>query len=76
MTFPEVRRAAAVAHRGRRLLAVEAAESGSKLQSDLAEAVRWARMDEVRFVAALPVDKRHNAKIDYPALQRMLDADS
>jgi hypothetical protein len=33
-------------------------------------------MDEVRFVAALPVDKRHNAKIDYPALQRMLDADS
>jgi hypothetical protein len=58
------------------LLVVETAESGAKLQSAVAEAVRWAQVDEVRFVAALPVDKRHNAKIDYPALQRMLESGS
>jgi olefin beta-lactone synthetase len=32
----------------------------------------WAQIDEVRCVSALPVDARHNAKIDYPALRRML----
>jgi len=38
----------------------------------LAASVAWAQVDDVRFMAALPVDKRHNAKIDYPALRRVL----
>lgn len=76
MTFSQVNRAAAVAHRGRRLLAVEAAKSGPELAAALTEAVRWAQVDEVRFLERLPVDKRHNAKIDYPALHRLLKADS
>ncbi|MEO5958853.1 MAG: AMP-dependent synthetase, partial [Opitutaceae bacterium] len=71
MTFPAVRRAAAIAHAGRRLLVIEAERDEALLQS-LRVATAWAQIDEVRCVAALPVDARHNAKIDYPALRRML----
>lgn len=74
MTFPGVRRAAALAHRGRRLLVVEATDSRPGLAESLGKATAWARIDEVRFVGAMPVDKRHNAKIDYPALLRRLDS--
>lgn len=74
MTFPEVRRAAAIAHGGRRLLAVEAPSAGSDFRARLEQAVTWARIAEVRILPSLPVDARHNAKIDYPALQRLLDS--
>ncbi len=69
MTLPEVRRAAVVAQQGRRVVVVEApARVGPELQTALA----WAHVAEVRVVAAIPVDARHNAKVDYPALRRML----
>ena len=71
MTFPAVRRAAMVAQEGRRVLVVEA-ERDERLAGELAASVAWAQVDDVRFMAALPVDKRHNAKIDYPALRRVL----
>ena len=32
----------------------------------------WALLDDIHLAKRLPVDKRHNAKIDYPALLRML----
>jgi hypothetical protein len=35
-------------------------------------ALAWAQLDEVRLVARIPLDKRHNAKVDYPALHAML----
>jgi olefin beta-lactone synthetase len=71
MTFPAVRRAAMVALDGRRVLVVEA-DSDERLAAELVAAVAWAQVDEVRFMATLPVDKRHNAKIDYPELRRRL----
>lgn len=74
MTFPEVRRAAVLGHEGRRLLIVEAAFTSEVLATQLRQASEWARIDEVRFVAALPLDKRHNAKIDYTALRRAVGA--
>jgi olefin beta-lactone synthetase len=68
-----VNRSALLAHEGRRLLLVEASPPGSH---GLLEAIRshlaWARLDEVRLVPELPVDDRHNAKIDYPALRRLI----
>jgi len=73
MTFAQVRRAAAMAHTGRRLLAVEVTGAAPDLAVQLRTATAWAQIDEVRFVEALPVDKRHNAKIDYPALRRLLN---
>jgi acyl-CoA synthetase (AMP-forming)/AMP-acid ligase II len=72
---PGIRRAAMVAHGGRRILAVEfydhpTASDLGPIQRDLA----WTQVDEVRVCRHIPVDKRHNAKIDYPALHRLLDA--
>jgi olefin beta-lactone synthetase len=39
----------------------------------LRTALAWANLDEVRVCRRIPVDKRHNAKIDYPSLYRMLE---
>ncbi|MFA6287685.1 MAG: AMP-binding protein [Opitutaceae bacterium] len=71
MTFAAVRRAAMVALDGRRVLVVEA-ERDERLADELSAAVAWAQVDDVRFMATLPVDRRHNAKIDYPELKRIL----
>jgi olefin beta-lactone synthetase len=70
MQAPAIRRAALAAIDGRRLLAIEAAEpvSAEAILSSLA----WAKLDQVIFVDQIPVDKRHNAKIDYVALARKL----
>ena len=73
MTFPAVRRAAMVAMNGRRVLVVEA-ERDERLAAELSTAATWAQVDDVRFMTTLPVDKRHNAKIDYPELRRALGA--
>ena len=67
---PGVRRAALVAHRGQRLLIVEAtAEVDLHV---LRARLGWARIDAVKLIRKLPVDKRHNSKIDYPALEELL----
>jgi acyl-CoA synthetase (AMP-forming)/AMP-acid ligase II len=71
---PEVRRAAMVAHRGKRILAIEYYDA--RKQPDLSvlrTLLGWTMLDAVRVCRKIPVDKRHNAKIDYPALYEMLD---
>ncbi len=73
MEHPNVRRAAFVNHEGKRLLAVEPqagfdTSAREALRNDLA----WAHVADVLEVNRLPVDKRHNAKIDYPALRELL----
>lgn len=73
MTFTGVRRAAALAHHGLRVLVVESSDRGSELEQRLLTAISWAGISTIRFLTAIPVDKRHNAKIDYPALRRLLD---
>jgi acyl-CoA synthetase (AMP-forming)/AMP-acid ligase II len=69
-----VRRAALAAHGGRRVLAVECLDASHAADPQrLRQEVAWAGIDEVRVFRHIPVDKRHNAKIDYPALRRMLE---
>jgi olefin beta-lactone synthetase len=69
-----VKRAAMVAHEGRRVLALEyydrrrAPDLGA-LQRLLA----WTHADDVYALKQIPVDARHNAKVDYPRLLRLLD---
>jgi olefin beta-lactone synthetase len=68
-----IRRAALVAHQGRRLLAVELERSSDfrvleKLRSEIA----WANIDDVRVLPRIPVDKRHNAKVNYLELRSLL----
>jgi hypothetical protein len=59
-----------VSHKGKRVLVVEPSEGVqfSSLQASLA----WAHVDAIEVLNKLPVDKRHNAKIDYPALHELL----
>jgi len=71
---PRLRRAALVSHHGKRVLAVEFYEAPTAADLDAVRAaVAWAQLDEVRPLRGIPVDKRHNAKIDYPSLYRLLE---
>ncbi|MBD2314662.1 AMP-binding protein [Desertifilum sp. FACHB-1129] len=73
--FSQVRHAAVISHQGKRLLCLE-------LQSPLPDlailhrALDWAKLSEIQILSKIPVDKRHNAKIDYPALQQILAQNS
>lgn len=74
MTVDSIRRAAFIANAERRLLVVE---GNSRLTADkiaeLRRKVSWARLDEIKTVTRIPVDARHNSKVNYPALNKMLD---
>src|SRR5690606_34695162 len=68
-----VRRSALVQHAGKRLLIVEPTRGApADLPDVLARQLPWARLDAVRLMGRIPVDRRHNAKIDYTALARRL----
>jgi olefin beta-lactone synthetase len=71
---PCISRAAMTSHRGQRVLAVTLRDRHS--QPDLASLLKtlaFAEVDAIRILQRIPVDKRHNAKIDYPALHLLLD---
>jgi acyl-CoA synthetase (AMP-forming)/AMP-acid ligase II len=71
---PGVVRAALVRGKGGRILAVQRApDARGELRSMLASALDWAGIDEIRFVTRIPVDPRHNAKVDYAHLRRQLN---
>lgn len=73
MEQPSIRRAAFVKYGQKRLLAIEAGpDFDQRVRRDLERELDWARLDDIRVAKHLPVDKRHNAKIDYPALRQML----
>ncbi|MBI4346148.1 MAG: AMP-binding protein [Elusimicrobia bacterium] len=76
LEFAYVRRAALDALDGLRVLAVEPAGRGlSPAQSrELARALAWAGVDEVRAIRRIPLDPRHNSKVDYAALRRRLSS--
>lgn len=61
-------RSAFVRHADRRVLVVE-----PDAPRDIKDRLGWAKIAEVRVVGRIPLDKRHNAKVDYPALYRLLD---
>jgi acyl-CoA synthetase (AMP-forming)/AMP-acid ligase II len=67
-----VRRSAFVLHGGRRILVVELGEQAASVRETLMPRLAWARLADVLAVRRIPVDRRHNAKVDYPALRRML----
>jgi acyl-CoA synthetase (AMP-forming)/AMP-acid ligase II len=69
-----IRRAALVAHAGRRILAVEFFDPQTRPEQGFLEPhLRRAFVDEVRICRKIPVDRRHNAKVDYPNLRRLLN---
>ena len=71
---PGVARAAFTAHGGRRVLLVESSAETAADLAQVAAVVAWARVREIREYPAIPVDRRHNAKIDYTALPALLQS--
>jgi acyl-CoA synthetase (AMP-forming)/AMP-acid ligase II len=70
-----IRRAACVARNGWRLLVIEIERSDGEVDPKaIRRSIPWARIDEVILCPGIPVDGRHNAKIDYPALHEMLES--
>lgn len=69
LQWPGVRRAALASHRGERVLAFEGTAEEAEVQAGLA----WARLARALRVPVLPVDRRHNAKVDYPGLTLLLE---
>jgi acyl-CoA synthetase (AMP-forming)/AMP-acid ligase II len=69
-----VRRAALISRNERRVLVIEPA--GREFRSDCASAAKCVadnHIDSIVTVRRIPMDKRHDAKIDYPTLERLLD---
>jgi hypothetical protein len=66
----EIRRAAFLGRAGRRVLLVEGGSPG--IEGRLAAALPWAAIDHVQRVERIPTDRRHNAKIEYPALEKLV----
>jgi olefin beta-lactone synthetase len=71
LEFAGVSRCALVEHRGKRVLCVE--WSGTPQPERLLERLSWAQIDKVRGVSSLPMDARHNAKVDLKKLRAMLE---
>jgi olefin beta-lactone synthetase len=70
-----IARSALVSVRKRRVVAAQP-RAGARIDARrLRERLAWANIDEVQVVHAIPVDSRHNAKIDYPRLRRRLGLD-
>lgn len=74
LSQPGVRRAALALHRGQRLLVVE---TNRRLTDADLESMKY-RLDRycverIHVVRQLPMDRRHNAKVDYRALVRLLE---
>jgi olefin beta-lactone synthetase len=76
-----VARAALIARDGERLLAVEIEPATSHAAHDarvretcnvLRRVLAWASLADIVPVRAIPVDRRHNAKVDYVALRKLL----
>src|SRR6185295_13567273 len=67
-----VARSAFIRHRGWRVLVVEPTHETTSLRETLMTRLAWADLADVLIVDRIPVDQRHNAKVDYPALRKML----
>jgi acyl-CoA synthetase (AMP-forming)/AMP-acid ligase II len=74
MSFPKVRRAAFALAGEKRILALEPHGQFPDTEfGRLRESLAWAKIDEIRIVRQIPMDRRHNAKVDYPKLKELLD---
>lgn len=61
-------------HDGKVLLVVQPrGDLGATVLGSLASRVAWSGADEVVVIRRMPLDRRHNAKIDHPQLHRLLE---
>ena len=69
---PGLRRSAFVRHLGRRILVIEVEHKAREVREALMRRLSWARLHDILMVKQVPVDHRHNAKVDYTELGRLL----
>jgi hypothetical protein len=72
-----VRHAALARWEGRRVLAVE--PTSPRLEIDrqgLRDQLSGIILDEIVVLSKIPLDRRHNAKVDYPALYDRLEREA
>lgn len=69
LTDPRIRRAALASTHGRRILVLELTDPA---QPSLLPPWVQTQIDEVRIVRRIPLDRRHNAKVDYVKLLKQL----
>lgn len=73
MHHPNVRHAALVEQDGRRYLAVELRDRHDAASlSALRESLAWAAIENIYAYPKIPLDRRHNAKVDYAALRELI----
>lgn len=72
MSFPELKRCALMLHEDQVTLFIEGAISPSR-EAELLAKTQPHGVDRICSIPMIPVDKRHNAKIDYPALKEVLE---
>lgn len=68
---PGVARAALVSRQGQRILFVQPKKGAYIDTNAVRTALAWAQLDTVRKLDVIPLDKRHNAKIDYGRLAKV-----
>jgi len=70
---PGIARAAVLAHKGKRVLVVEAESGeGAGLRDSLKDILRSYYIDVLYSDLKIPLDVRHNAKVDYPKLTHLV----
>jgi acyl-CoA synthetase (AMP-forming)/AMP-acid ligase II len=69
-----IRRAVVVSHLGKRVLVVER-RRGASVPDPARElgTLAWAQLEGIVTWPAIPMDRRHNSKVDYPAVRRRLE---
>lgn len=73
MSFPFIRRSAFVLIAGRRVLAIEVGSGLTEAGlAELKSALQWTAVDDIRVLKHIPLDARHNAKVNYPKLLRVI----
>lgn len=70
---PAVRRGTVVSRSGKRTLVLECARKEAVREfTGAPHSITSTPIDEIRIVDRIPLDRRHNAKVDYPGLSREL----
>ena len=72
-----IRRAALISDQGKRVLVIET--SANEFTSDCVKAARCVadkQIDRIVTVRRIPMDRRHDSKVDYPALRQLLEGRS
>ena len=70
--IPGVKQAALLGYSGKRMLVIESPQKESLDHLIRNPALAWASIDRICTVSHIPVDVRHNSKIDYSELRRLV----